>query len=82
MWETLYIESSFQTSAYYSWRENVRKSSLPTKNAIKDNPNPHKRVHSSALACKILNSACNISPYVYNKYQSACDEHRSACKTA
>ena len=49
MWETLYIESSSETSTYYWWRENVQNSSLSTKNAIKDNPTPHQKVRTSEL---------------------------------
>ena len=32
-------------------------------------------------ASKILTFACNSLPSLYNKYESACDEHRSVCKT-
>ena len=37
-------------------------------------------LHESS--CKISNSACNSSPSPYNKYEAACVEHRSVCKTA
>ena len=68
MWKTLYIESSSQTSTYYSWRENVQKSSLPTKNAIKDNPTPHQRVHTSELDLnrKQKASEAQLSPERFN----------------
>ena len=68
MWETLYIKSSSQTSTYYSWRENVQKSSLPTKNAIKDNPTPHQRVRTSELGLnrKQKASEAQLSPLRFN----------------
>ena len=68
MWETLYIESFSQRSIYCSWRENVQKSSLPIKNAIKDNPTPHYRVRTSELGLnrKQKASEAQLSPKRFN----------------
>ena len=68
MRETLYIKSSSHTSRYYSWRKNVRISSLPTKNVTKDNPTPPQRVLTSELTLnrKQEASEAQLSPKRFN----------------
>ena len=53
---------------YYSWRENVQISSLPSKNAIKDNPIPPQRILTSELALNREQKAseAQLSPKRFN----------------
>ena len=68
MSKTSYIESSSQISTYYSWKENVQRSSLPTMNAIKGNSTLHSRVGTSELGLnrKQKASETRLSPKRFN----------------